>query len=113
MEMCAKIAWLPGIIHIVRLIYGESILDAGHISLLTERQVKKQLDTADLVIEEEFKMGCYMPIIAELLGTPGRAFAQFMESAIRGTFLDWSLWTQLYVLKQLDGTETVPPKTQG
>jgi 2-polyprenyl-3-methyl-5-hydroxy-6-metoxy-1,4-benzoquinol methylase len=100
MEMCAKIAWLPGIINLVRLIYGESIIDAGHISLLTERQLTRHIAHAGLNVEKLHKMGCYLPLVAELGGQLGKNLEQRIESLIQDTFMDWSLWTQLYILKK-------------
>ena len=35
LELCAKIAFLPGFIQLVRLIYREPILETGHIKVLT------------------------------------------------------------------------------
>ena len=102
LEMTAKIAFLPGIIQLVRLIYGEAIIETGHINLLTEKQLKQQLDQAGLVIESEYKCGFYLPLVAEFMGETGLKIEQYLENKLRGGWLDFSLWTQCYVLRAKD-----------
>lgn len=102
LEVCAKVAFLPGIIEIVRLIYREPIIPTGHINLLTEAQMKSQLDDAGLEIIEEFKCGMYLPVVAETLGQFGLKLEQWLEAKMRGTWFDFLLWTQCYVLKRKD-----------
>ena len=46
MELVAKVAFLPGIIQLVRLIYREPILETGHINLMTSHKVVNQLKGA-------------------------------------------------------------------
>lgn len=99
LELCAKIAFLPGIIDVVKLIYREPIIPTGHINLLTEGKLKSQLDGAGLEIIEEFKLGMYLPVVAEALGRLGLGLEQWLEKKLRGTRLDFLLWTQCYVLK--------------
>ncbi len=99
LEVCAKVAFLPGIIDIVKLIYREPIIPTGHINLLTESQLKFQLDDAGLEIIEEFKCGMYLPVVAEALGQWGLKLEQWLEEKLRGTWLDFLLWTQCYVLR--------------
>jgi 2-polyprenyl-3-methyl-5-hydroxy-6-metoxy-1,4-benzoquinol methylase len=99
LEICSKVAFLPGIIEIVRLIYREPIIPTGHINLLTELELKRQLDVAGFEIIEQYKCGMYIPVIAETLGQFGLRVERWIESKIRGTSLDWLLWTQCYILK--------------
>jgi SAM-dependent methyltransferase len=99
LEICAKIAFLPGIIEIVRLIYREPIIPTGHINLLTEKQLKEQLLRSGFVIEEEYKCGFYLPIVAELFGKFGLKFEQWAERRIRYSIFSGLLWTQCYVLR--------------
>lgn len=99
LELAAKIAFLPGIIQIVRLIYGEAIIETGHINLLTENQLKKQLYDADFTIEKQYKCGFYIPLIAEFSGNLGLNIEKYIERIIRGSFLDNLLWTQCYILR--------------
>ncbi|MEP0203959.1 MAG: class I SAM-dependent methyltransferase [Halioglobus sp.] len=103
LELCAKIAFLPGVIQLVRLIYREPIVPTGHINLLTEKALKEQLAQAGLSISEEYKCGMYLPLVAEFGGTRGRRFLGWLESKLRGTFCDGLLWTQCYVLRRSQG----------
>jgi 2-polyprenyl-3-methyl-5-hydroxy-6-metoxy-1,4-benzoquinol methylase len=98
LELCAKVAFLPGIIQLVRLIYREPIIETGHINLLTEAALKEQLDEAGLHIQVQFKSGFYLPLVAELLGEAGRDFLQWCEKKLQGSRLSWLLWTQYYIL---------------
>lgn len=99
LELAAKIAFLPGIIQLVRLIYREPILDSGHINLMTEAEVTKQLHMAGFEIEERHKTGLYLPLIAEFARNRGMRLEQRLEQQIRGGMLDWLLWTQYFVAK--------------
>jgi 2-polyprenyl-3-methyl-5-hydroxy-6-metoxy-1,4-benzoquinol methylase len=98
LELCAKIAFLPGIIQLVRLIYREPIIETGHINLLTESALKQQLNEAGLHIQEQFKTGFYLPLVAELLGNTGQRVLHWCERKLQGSRLSWLLWTQYYIL---------------
>ncbi len=98
LELCAKIAFLPGIIQIVRWIYREPIIETGHINLLTESDLDGQLAKAGLQTKEQFKSGFYLPLIAELFGGPGQRFLAWCEQRLRGGPLSGLLWTQYRVL---------------
>jgi len=102
LEICSKVAFLPGIIELVRFIYREPIIPTGHINLLTEKDLKKQLNEAGFVILEEFKCGLYFPVVAETLGQIGLKIERWLEKKIKGSALDGMLWTQCYVLKAKD-----------
>ena len=97
LELSAKVAFLPGIIQLVRFIYQEPILDSGHINLMTETEVKKQLAAAGFSIVEDYKSGMYLPMIAEFTGGHGLRLEQFLEKKFRTGPLDWLLWTQYYI----------------
>jgi 2-polyprenyl-3-methyl-5-hydroxy-6-metoxy-1,4-benzoquinol methylase len=99
LEICAKIAFLPGIIQLVRIIYGEPIEQTGHINLLTEDELRQQLETAGFEIMSSFKCGFYLPLVAEFGGMAGLAMLQSLERFLRGTPLDCLLWTQCYILR--------------
>lgn len=99
LELTAKIAFLPGIIQVVRLIYGEAIIETGHINLLTEKQLKNQLTNAGFIIEKEYKCGFYIPLIAEFMGGGGLKIEQWLENRIRGSIFDGLLWTQCYIVR--------------
>lgn len=97
LELTARVAFLPGVIDLVRLIYREPILETGHINLLTARQAERQLEQAGFSIIEGFKSGLYLPLVAEFAGEWGLRLEQRLEARLRGTRLDWLLWTQYYV----------------
>jgi len=100
LELTAKIAFLPGIIDLVRLIYQEPILKTGHINLMTERMVVRQLQAANFSIIESYKTGMYLPIIAELTGNIGLHIEQWIEKKLYNTWLDGLLWTQYYIAQK-------------
>lgn len=97
LEMTAKIAFLPGIVDVVRLLYREPVLEMGHINLMTEREVRKQLQEAGFTGLEHHKSGLYIPVVAELLGALGLRVARWLERKVGGGLLSWMLWTQYYV----------------
>jgi 2-polyprenyl-3-methyl-5-hydroxy-6-metoxy-1,4-benzoquinol methylase len=68
LELACKIAFLPGVIQLVRLIYREPILETGHVNPMTEGQVQSQLVAARFKIETHHTSGLYLPIIAEFGG---------------------------------------------
>jgi len=100
LELTAKIAFLPGIINIVRMIYNEPILETGHINLLTESSLREQIAAARLQVIENDKTGVYIPLIAEFTGNPGQKIEARLEQALNNTFLDWLLWTQYYITRK-------------
>ena len=100
LEIFAKVAFLPGIIQLVRLIYREPIIPTGHINLLTEGKLREQIAAAGLEIHDFYKSGLYLPVIAEIAGDSGQNFLQWCERKLRGSALSWLLWTQYYVLRK-------------
>ena len=98
LEVCARIAFLPGIIQVVRWIYREPIIETGHINLLTESALAAQLSDAGLATREAWKSGFYLPLVAELLGSPGQRFLAWCEDKLRDGPLSFLLWTQYRVL---------------
>ncbi len=97
MELACKIAFLPGVINLVRRIYGEAVFETGHINLLTERELTAVLTARGLRIRERFKSGMYIPLIAEFGGVPGLRLARWLEAHLRAGPLSFLLWTQYYV----------------
>ncbi len=97
LEVLAKLAFLPGVIDLVRRVYKERIYETGHINLMTETQVTNQLREAGFHISEHFKSGMYLPFVAEFAGQYGLSLEQRLESRLRHGPLDWLLWTQYYV----------------
>jgi 2-polyprenyl-3-methyl-5-hydroxy-6-metoxy-1,4-benzoquinol methylase len=100
LELTAKIAFLPGIIDLVRLIYREPILETGHINLMTDKQVIQQLVGSGFRICEQFKSGMYLPLIAEFTAVWGLRFEKWLQTRLLGGPLDWLLWTQYYIAQK-------------
>lgn len=99
LELVAKIAFLPGVIQLVKWVYREPVIPTGHINLLTEGQLRQQLEGAGLRIEESMKTGFYLPLIAEFGGEPGKRLLQWCEAKLRASRLSWLLWTQCYIVR--------------
>jgi 2-polyprenyl-3-methyl-5-hydroxy-6-metoxy-1,4-benzoquinol methylase len=99
LELVAKIAFLPGVIQLVKWVYREPVIPTGHINLLTEGQLRGQLEGAGLRIEDAFKTGFYLPLIAEFGGEFGKRVLQWCEAKLRNSRLSWLLWTQCYILR--------------
>jgi 2-polyprenyl-3-methyl-5-hydroxy-6-metoxy-1,4-benzoquinol methylase len=97
MEMAAKVAFLPGIVQIVRRIYGEAVFDMQHTNLMTACETERQMSGAGFRIRERYKSGMYIPLVAEFGGERGREFEEWVERRVRGRRLDSLLWTQYYV----------------
>ena len=97
MEIAAKVAFLPGVVNVVRRIYGEAVFDMEHINSMTASEVERQLNRAGFRIRERYKSGMYIPLVAEFAGERGRKFEEWFERRVRSHPLDWMLWTQYYV----------------
>lgn len=100
MELCCKLAFLPGIIDLVRMVYREPILPTGHISLRTRRAFKRLIEAAGLRVMEESVFGLYLPLIAEFGGEAGGRWIATLEPRLADTRLSGLLWTQAYVLRR-------------
>jgi SAM-dependent methyltransferase len=97
MELACKFAFMPGVINLVRRVYREAVFETGHISLMTERQMRHALESAGFRIRQEFKSGLYLPFVAEFAGVTGMRFEQWLQERLRNSPLSWTLWTQYYV----------------
>jgi SAM-dependent methyltransferase len=97
MELACRIAFLPGVIGLVRRIYGEAIFETGHVNLLTERQLRRSLAAHGFTIREQFKSGLYIPMLAEFGSERAQQIAQALEQRVRRGRLSFALWTQYYV----------------
>jgi 2-polyprenyl-3-methyl-5-hydroxy-6-metoxy-1,4-benzoquinol methylase len=100
LEVCARVAFLPGVIQLVRWIYREPIIETGHINLLTEAALEKQIEDAGFRVEERYKLGFYLPLLAEFGGNPGLRVLRWLERKLRDSRLSWLLWTQCYLLRK-------------
>jgi 2-polyprenyl-3-methyl-5-hydroxy-6-metoxy-1,4-benzoquinol methylase len=97
LEICSRVAFLPGIIDVVRRVYREPILPTGHINLMTAAEAQRQVEQAGFSIRERHTSGVYLPVVAEAGGEPARRLAQWLEGRLRAGPLGWLLWTQYYV----------------
>ncbi len=97
LELASKVAFLPGIVEIVRFFYREPVLKQGHINLMSRCEVRRQLENAGFRIGLEHFSGMYVPILAEFGGELGLRIARRLEGLIGGSPLQWLLWTQYYV----------------
>ena len=97
LEVCSKLAFLPVVIDLVRLVYREPILPTGHVNLMTATAMRRQLAEVGFAIRESHTSGLYIPVLAEAGGEPARRLAAWLEGRIRGGPLQWLLWTQYYV----------------
>lgn len=100
MELFCKIAFLPGVINLVRFVYQEPILESGHISLKTYAELNSMINQVGFEVIDHDKFGLYIPIVAEFGGTFGGHFIEFLGKYLHKTSLSWMLWTQAYVLRK-------------
>ena len=101
LEQTAKVAFLPGVVDVVRRVYREPVLKMGHINLLTEGELRAQLQHADLAIREHHKTGFYLPLVAEFGGRGGQRMLEYLEGRMRHGPLSQLLWTQYYVAQRV------------
>jgi SAM-dependent methyltransferase len=99
LELMGRIAFLPGVVEVVRWIYGEAVLETGHINLLTRAEIERQLGEAGFEICERHAGGLYVPILAEFFGPWGLRLQRSLERRLRDGQLEQLLWTQYYVAK--------------
>lgn len=100
LELAAKVAFLPGIVNLVRMIYGEAVLEMGHISLMSAKEFRSRLEASGFHLLEHFKSGLYLPLIAEFMGATGLRMESWLEGRFRSSsLLSNLLWTQYFVVK--------------
>lgn len=100
LELASKVAFLPGVVQLVRWVYQEPVLKQGHINLMTRATVRAQLKGAGFQLEREHFTGVYMPIVAEFTGGIGLGLAKAVERVLPGTPLQGLLWTQYYLARK-------------
>lgn len=106
LELASRIAFMPGVIRVVRLVYREPILPTGHISLIASERLETALAGTGFRVIERHKSGMYLPLVAELGGRLGLRFERWLEGRLAGSRLDWMLWTQYHV------AEVTPPRPE-
>lgn len=97
LELACRVALAPGVINLVRRIYGEAVFETGHVNLLTARAATEQIASAGFRVRERFSSGMYLPVAAEFGGERGLRLERWLENRARGGRMDWMLWTQYYV----------------
>jgi SAM-dependent methyltransferase len=97
LELAGRVAFLPGVVDVVRRIYREPVLPTGHISLMSGREMRRRLRTAGFVIERSWATGVYLPLVAELSGQAGLRLEQWVERRLADGPLAELLWTQYHV----------------
>jgi SAM-dependent methyltransferase len=105
LELFSKLAFLPGIINVVRWIYREPILETGHINLMTKEMLRDQLEQAGFAISETHTSGVYIPGIAESFGNRALRIERAVERRVHETRLDGVLWTQFVIATVTSGSE--------
>jgi SAM-dependent methyltransferase len=99
LEVAGRIAFLPGIVTLVRAVYREPILATGHINLLTPGEARRQLDAAGFEVLESAQSGVYLPLVAEFAGRFGLRIERWLERRMTGTRLRALLWVQYYLAR--------------
>ena len=100
LEILGKIAFLPGIIHLLRVIYREPIEPTGHINVVSRGALESAILKAGLVIRRRSTMGFYLPLIGEFGGSAGQRLLAWIDAGLQNTGLSFLLWTQCYVLER-------------
>ena len=98
LEVAGRVAFLPGVVQIVRAVYREPVLPTGHVGLLTERALRRELAGAGLRVRELRKTGLYLPLVAEAGGARAQRLQARLAERLRHGRLDGLLWTQIYLL---------------
>jgi SAM-dependent methyltransferase len=100
LELLGKVAFRPGVIRLVRAVYREPILETGHCSLVSSRQLDRELATHGLRIEHRSWSGAYLPVVAELCGHVALRLEQALEPRLQTPNLRGLLWTQYVVARR-------------
>ena len=103
LEVTARVALKPPMIHLVGLVYREPVLELGHINLMTRGQLEAQILSPGFEILERYACGFYLPLLAELGGGLALRLEQRLQEWLRGSLLEQLLWTQFYVCRKPTG----------
>ncbi len=99
-EILGRVAFLPGVIQLVRALYREPILPTGHISLLTRRELGRMLDEAGFATERRTLSGMYVPGLAEFGGEAAVRIERRLERRLARGPLAGALWTQYWICRR-------------
>jgi SAM-dependent methyltransferase len=97
LELAGRVAFLPGIVDVVRRIYREPVLPTGHISLMSAGEARRRLGAAGFEIERSWATGVYLPVVAEVAGAAALRLEQRIEGRLAGGPLAGLLWTQYHL----------------
>lgn len=100
LEMTAKLMLKPGLIQIVRRLYGEVVVELQHISLRTSREVRDMAVAAGFDIVEHEKLGCYLPVVAEFGGERAQQLEARLQPRVSKGPASGLLWTQCWILRR-------------
>jgi SAM-dependent methyltransferase len=100
LELLGKVAFLPPILPLLRLLYREPVEPTGHINLMSRAVLEGQLQAAGLRIRHREVFGLYLPVIAEFGGRQGQRLLEWLDRRLRKSLLQPLLWTQCYVLQR-------------
>lgn len=100
LELCCKLAFLPGVLQLVRLVYREPVLPTGHISLRTAGAFRSAIEGCGFEVVRCAKFGLYLPLLAEFGGAAGGRAIERLEHALADTVFDHAFWTQAYVARK-------------
>lgn len=100
LEVLGKVAFKPGVIRLVRAIYREPVLETGHISLVSSRQLTAELTAGGLRIEQRRWSSLYIPVLAEAAGRTALRIEQRLEPLMQARPLRALLWTQYVVARR-------------
>jgi 2-polyprenyl-3-methyl-5-hydroxy-6-metoxy-1,4-benzoquinol methylase len=99
-ELMARLLRFPPILALARRLYGTAD-ELGHINLLTEPQLRRQIRAIGFEIVDRTRFGFYLPMIAEFCGEGGARLLRAMGRALLHVpLLRGLLWTQAWVLRR-------------
>jgi len=97
LEIAGRVAFWPGIISLVRLVYREPILPTGHTSLTSAKKLGRMIEGSGLTVNSRDLSGMYVPLIAEFGGQFALRVEKELEARMAGGLLKGALWTQYWI----------------
>ena len=99
-EVAARLLRNPGVIRLVRHVYGEAVVELGHISLRTAASVREMLLASGFEITGHSRLGCYLPVLAEAGGQRAQRWEARLQSRWQGSRMAGLLWTQCWIARR-------------
>lgn len=97
LEITARVVLTPLLLPLAQQIYREPVHPTGHINLISAKKTQDLLIKQGFTINEFFRSGLYLPLLAELFPTLAKTIAKKVDPIINKRFLSPLLWTQFYV----------------